>query len=106
MFTGKGSIQLLRSSTRRCRVPDLSSTQPVEHGGFEPPTPCLPGKTGRAARCRLVSFELEPSRYLPLAVGSVRSNCGKNCGTLRLGLRPDRERPVRTVYPRGTHPFE
>ena len=36
------------SSTHGCRVPNLSSGTGVEHGGFEPPTPCLPGKCSPA----------------------------------------------------------
>src|SRR6516162_9937665 len=41
------------------RAPIQSSDSLVEHGGFEPPTPCLPGKGGPVQIARF-EFEITP----------------------------------------------
>jgi hypothetical protein len=54
----------------------------VEHRGFEPRTPCLPGKIRCAVACRGLPFELGCGRSVPLIPAPCRRNCGINCGTL------------------------
>jgi hypothetical protein len=54
----------------------------VEHRGFEPRTPCLPGKIRCVIACRGLPFELCQRRVVPLSPASCRRNCGINCGTL------------------------
>jgi len=54
----------------------------VEHRGFEPRTPCLPGKIRCAIACRGLPFELGRGRFVPLIPAPCRRNCGINCGTL------------------------
>ena len=43
----------------------------VEHGGFEPPTPCLPGKITCVVACRLVSSQLGHRRCGPVLAAAV-----------------------------------
>jgi hypothetical protein len=65
-------------------------------------SPCLPGKTGRDTRCRLVSFELEPRRYVPLPVGSIRRNCGRKLrATVRKAAHYHRARSRRPLSAGG-----
>ena len=46
----------------------LNSISVVEHGGFEPPTPCLPGKITCVVVCRLVPPNLGRRRRRPRRV--------------------------------------
>jgi hypothetical protein len=68
--------------------------------GFEPRTPCLPGKIGGAIACRGLPFELRRGRFVPLSLASCRRNCGTNCGTLLVS--PTRWRARRNRFEDGS----
>ena len=93
-----GGQDTKRPASQSCQAGRFELTIGVEHGGFEPPTPCLPGMSSRVQPHR---FEIGVSRQGASDAASCCSNCGPNCGPRipraapRRAARPDdaRSRP-------------